>query len=83
MSEWELDPDRCWNLRCNVAGRLIHVWLQPRPSYCDRGHWSGNVQGIGSIDEADRFPRYYMDLDRAKAEMEEWLEWRLKQEALR
>jgi hypothetical protein len=74
--EWELDSDRCWNLRVGH----VHVWLQPRPTYCDRGHWIGNVMGIATIDSADAFPRYYMSLERAKAEMAEWLEWRLLSE---
>lgn len=73
QSEWELDSDRCWNLR---VGR-VHVWLQPRPTYCDRGHWVGNIMGIPTIDSADAFPRYYMNLERAKLEMCEWLKWRL------
>lgn len=77
---WELDEYKCWNLRRMApSGYRVHVWLQPRPTYCDRGHWTGNVEGISSIDEADRFPRYYMNLERGKAEMQEWLEWRLKQ----
>ena len=54
------------------------VTLQRRPVYCDRGHWMGKVFGIDDIDEADSFPRYYMDETRAKDEMREWLHWRLK-----
>lgn len=72
--DWQLDADCCWNLHVEH----IHVWLAPRPAYCDRGHWLGNVMGIATIDAADAFPRYYMNLERAKLEMSEWLEWRLK-----
>jgi hypothetical protein len=52
------------------------VTLEPRPAYCDRGHWYGKVFGI-ETDHQDGFPRYFMDLERAKAEMAEWLTWRL------
>lgn len=71
---WQLDEHKCWILR--RAG--VFIWIEPRPSYCDRGHWKANVDGIASIDGADAFPRYYMDLERAKLEMSEWLDWRLK-----
>lgn len=77
--EWTLDEYRCWNLRIGDA----HVWLAPRPAYCDRGHWHANVMGVPHIDEADAFPRYYMNLERAKLEMTEWLEWRLECERRR
>jgi hypothetical protein len=76
---WELDEYGCWNLRVDD----VHVWIQKRPVYCDRGHYSGNVMGINSIDDADSFPRYFMDLDRAKLEMKEWLDWRLQSEQKR
>src|SRR5437762_12225026 len=42
---WTRDADGCWNYS---VGK-VHVWLQPRPPYCDRGHWVGNVEGIASI----------------------------------
>jgi hypothetical protein len=78
-SLWDLDEYRCWNLRVE----RVHVWLQPRPPYCDRGHWLGNVHGIGTLDPADAFPRYYMDLERAKLEMAAWVHWRLECERRR
>lgn len=53
------------------------VTLQKRPHYCDRGHWCGKVFGIDDIDDADSFPRYFMNEARAKLEMSEWLLWRL------
>lgn len=73
---WELDEYECWNLHKGDA----HVWIQSRPVYCDRGHYIANVMGIPTIDGADAFPRYFMNLDRAKVEMEEWLDWRLQSE---
>ena len=76
---WELDEFQCWNLRRDG----VHIWLNPRPVYCDRGRWLAHVQGIESIDFADGFPRYYMDLERAKLELDEWLTWRLQTEQRR
>lgn len=80
---WTYDKDdRCWSLRFSYAW----VSLQQRPHYCDRGRWVAVVSGVGNIDNADAFPRYFMDLERAKAEMGEWLAWRVnmtgKQSAL-
>lgn len=71
---WERDTYGCWIFRLGKAW----VWIQARPAYCDRGHYQANVEGVGGIDYADSFPRYFMDLDRAKAEMQEWLAWRLR-----
>lgn len=77
MNEWTLDRWGCWNLRCGSAW----IWMTRRPVYCDRGHWQANVNGVPSLDGQDGFPRYFMDLERAKLEMEDWLEWRLLQES--
>lgn len=74
--EWVVDNYNCLNLHIGKA----HVWIQKRPTYCDRGHYCANVNGIPSIDGADSFPRYFMDLERAKDEMSEWLQWRLQSE---
>lgn len=73
--KWIYDPEfQTWELRIGSA----QVSLIPRQPYCDRGHWQGMCEGIPYIDEADAFPRYYMNLERAKLEMQEWLEWRLQ-----
>lgn len=63
-----------WDIR--AAG--VYVWIAPRPPYCDRGHYLAQVDGLDDIDGGDAFPRYFMDLDRAKLEMAEWLAWRLR-----
>ena len=76
--EWFVDSFGCQVYRLRDA----FVWLGPRPPYCDRGHWYAGVEGIATIDAADGFPRYYMDLERAKAELAEWLVWRLEREDL-
>lgn len=79
MSEWT-GPDQfgCLNLLDGNA----HVWIERRPAYCDRGHFCAKVEGIPDIDGADSFPRYFMDLERAKSEMREWLAWRLRKESV-
>lgn len=66
-----------------IEGLDCTVWVSKRPNYCDRGNfWAqvdvkagGNAQRL-NIDAADAWPRYYMDLDRAKLEIEEWLKKR-------
>lgn len=82
---WVRDKYDHWNLKFGAEmdfpdGRRfgpVHAWIGPRPAYCDRGHWQFNVDGIPSLDHADSFPRYYMDLDVAKREAEAWLRWRI------
>ena len=54
------------------------VWIEPRPSYCDRGRYHANYTGSFHIDAADGFPRYYMDLEVAKREMKSWLLHRME-----
>ena len=73
-----MDEDGIWWLK----GRTHEVWMQKRPGYCDRGHYIAHVEpafGAGiefTIDEADHWPRYFMDFDRMVAEVRDWLEWR-------
>jgi len=56
--------------------------IYPRPSYCDRGKWEVHVVDKGyptnpnPLDHADMFPRLFFSLDRAKAEIEDWMEAR-------
>ena len=75
-----------WQWRENTAfnglmelyeGDRMLAWIQKRPNYCDRGHWQLNVEGVTDLDDADRFPRYYMRLEVAKAETIAFLAWRL------
>jgi hypothetical protein len=74
-AEWTYnEEERCWSISNGPA----YVTLAHRPQHCDRGRWVSMVSGIDDIDGADGFPRYFMNLDRAKAEMAEWLGWRLR-----
>jgi hypothetical protein len=74
MSAWEyIEEHRNWRYVNGTA----RVEISPRGGWCDRGRWIATVSGIGDIDAADAFPRYFMDLERAKAEMLEWLDWRM------
>ena len=62
--------------------RQGEITIEARPSYCDRGNWVANVwprngsELARSLDEADGFPRYYFDRDRACLEMQAWLQKR-------
>ena len=60
----------------DAAGRVLG-WVQPRPVYCDRGHWQANVQCVPDLDEQDNFPRYYLRQATAQNEIVEFLAWRL------
>lgn len=78
---WEPDPDFP-NVQIYSIGAAV-VTLETRPPYCDRGHlmgksfgYVGNVEDVPDIDAADAFPRYFMDEERAKAELADWLHWR-------
>lgn len=60
-----------------ILGRECSIWLHPRPGWCDRGRYHATLDAWGKlglgIDGADGWPRYYFDLERAKAEIEAWL----------
>lgn len=66
-----------------IEGIDCLVWISKRPQYCDRGnYWAmcdvkngGNSRRL-DLDAQDAWPRYYMNLDRAKLEIEEWMKKR-------
>lgn len=72
---WKLDDEGCWT----IEGAHCRIWMQARPPYCDRGNWLAHIEPTTHdvrklhLDDADRWPRYYFDLQRAKAEVEAWL----------
>ena len=54
------------------------AWIESRPHYCNRGHYKGMVDlPDAGLDHQDGFPRYYMSLQRAKDELEAFIEWRV------
>jgi len=59
-------------------GTLL-AWVQKRPSYCDRGHWQGQIEYSpgNPLDAADGGLHYYMRVEVAKQELREKLLWRL------
>jgi hypothetical protein len=69
---WTIDSYGChW-----IYGAHCAIWMAPRPAYCDRGRWLAHVEVNSrdlNVDGQDMWPRYYFDLDRAKAEVEAWL----------
>jgi len=73
LPRWTVDDEGCHVIRT----RDCWVWMQARPAYCDRGRWLAHVEvahpRLLDVDAADRWPRYYFDLERAKAEVEAWL----------
>jgi hypothetical protein len=79
LPAWRFDPKhRTLDLEFTFDGQPVHVWISPRPGYCDRGHWQfGVMRGPFHLDGADSFPRYFMSLPDAINEAERWLRWRL------
>lgn len=60
-----------------IKGKNCTITLEPRPGYCDRGNWIAKVfeddRMVLSMDNQDGWPRYFMDEQRAKLEIEAWL----------
>jgi hypothetical protein len=75
--KWIANPRHTGLFDLMLHDRLV-AWLQPRPSYCDRGHWQVNCN-LPNIDGADGFPRYYMERETAVRETELFVRWRLEQ----
>lgn len=63
-----------------IHGKGCMISVEPRPHYCDQGNWiakiSATLELSRDLDAADGWPRYYFDLERAKAEVEAWLKKR-------
>jgi len=74
--EWIQNPEYPTTWDCfDEKGQRV-AYLSERPTYCDRGHFLGNVE-IGGLDSEDCWPNYYMDFERAKNEIISFLLWRL------
>lgn len=73
--EWRYDARyQCWQYFRGPA----HMEIAPRALYSDRGRWAATCSGVGDLDGADGFPMYFQDLERAKLEMQAWLEHRMR-----
>ena len=76
--KWIVDEHGCLNAYLeDQDGRQIHMFIQRRPEYCDRGHYSLNIDGPLCLDDQDQFPRYYMSLEVAKSEAGGFVNWRV------
>ena len=58
---------------------ILLAWINPRPTYCDRGHYQAGIEFSpgNPIDAADGMPCYYMNLAVAKQEVKAKLLWRV------
>lgn len=77
---WQFNKDyQCWETEVKARDYLgegvYKISLQPRPGYCDRGRWMLVItsHGVGNLDDQEALSRYYFNLDRAKAEVEDWV----------
>jgi hypothetical protein len=62
-----------------IDGKNYTICLERRPYYCNRGNYIAKiieVRGDFDLDGQSGWPRYYFDEDRAKLEIEAWLEKR-------
>jgi hypothetical protein len=83
MHNWQYNEKyRSWVLTEMIFNKRqgwgsYEIWIQPRPSYCDRGDWIIHVDcRNGDLDGADGFPRYFFGtVEEAQRQMETWL-WR-------
>lgn len=65
-----------WDGWESCKGVDCEIIIEKRPAHCDRGNWLARAFSTGlqcHIDEADFWPRYYFDRERADAEIEAWL----------
>jgi hypothetical protein len=74
--KWELMPGALGGY-WEVQYKNVHISIEPRPHYCDRGRWVAKISATEMwLDEADCWPRYYFDLERAKLECEAFMKLR-------
>lgn len=63
-----------------AKGKDCTITLEARPHYCDRGNFLAKLFPVGQlaldVDGSDNWPRYYFDEQRAKLEIEAWLQKR-------
>jgi len=74
-SEIKIEQRKGW--QAFTIDGVIVASIEPRPYYCDRGHWIVKMFGVPDLDSADGFPRYYMSETTAKLETISFLNWRL------
>ena len=80
MNDWHLHlgPPPYWQ----IEGRACSITIENRPAHCDRGSVIAKLfpryPFSQAVDEADGWPRYYFDLNRAKLECEAWLDKRMQ-----
>lgn len=77
-------PDQGEALRARrffvIEGKDCEITVEPRPLYCDRGHWIAKLHPRDElaleIDDADGWPRYYFGWQALTSEIAAWLEAR-------
>jgi hypothetical protein len=80
--QFPLLPDTEYDGWWSIDGKVHHLSIHRRPTYCDRGRFQVDISPVAgagyaySIDDSDGFPRYFMNFDRMMDELREWLDWR-------
>ncbi len=77
-AEWRKNPGYDGLLELYIDSTIL-AWVNPRPHYCDRGHYQAQIEFSpgNPIDSADGMPCYYMNLAVAKQECHAKLLWRV------
>ena len=78
-AKWEKNEElNYWEIKVKDAlDRDCRVSIEPRPRYCDRGHYMLKVDGFLDIDYADLFPRYFFSFVEASRHAKAFLKWRI------
>lgn len=72
-SHWTITGLGSWR----IEGAACSIEITARPHYCDRGNFIATIDARGPLamgfDDHEGWPRYFFDLERARAECEAWL----------
>lgn len=74
-NQWTLTSYNSFETETVLAAQPWHVWINPRQAYCDRGHWDWGNSGSGPAGLSPEPSYYFMSLDTALLELEEYV-WR-------
>ena len=79
-ARWQA-KENYWVLEVNDSKGLPCIfYLEKRPSWCDRGHYTLKIDCYLNIDPADGFPRYFFSFREAAQHARSFLRWRIWKE---
>lgn len=72
MNSWQWHSDEHGTYNLKASRPALHVYIQPRRPYCDRGHWQLNWIGLPQPD-SHVASLYFHRLESAITEAERWV----------